>query len=112
MTQQNLGHAPPEPRPAPAPRASIHEGVTECDDPICCCEPEPRWREVAAEMELASEESPRAGDAFAAGPRSSTAPVSPAAGPSGPRMDVAETAAPRPSSAVSRGAYRGCGRPL
>ena len=34
------------------PRArSMHEGITECDDPICCCEPEPRWRELAEQME-------------------------------------------------------------
>jgi hypothetical protein len=30
---------------------SMHEGITECDDPICCCEPEPRWRALAEELE-------------------------------------------------------------
>jgi hypothetical protein len=29
----------------------MHEGITECDDPICCCEPEPRWQALAEEME-------------------------------------------------------------
>ena len=35
---------------SPRQRASIHEGITECDDPICCCEAEPRWRVVAEEL--------------------------------------------------------------
>jgi hypothetical protein len=34
-----------------APAKSMHEGITECDDPICCCEPEPRWRGLAEELE-------------------------------------------------------------
>jgi hypothetical protein len=33
------------------PARSMHEGITECDDPICCCEPEPRWQALAEEME-------------------------------------------------------------
>lgn len=29
---------------------TMHEDVTECDDPACCCEPEPRWRELGEQL--------------------------------------------------------------
>lgn len=30
---------------------TIHDDVDPCTDAICCCEPEPRWQEVARELE-------------------------------------------------------------
>lgn len=30
---------------------SMHEGITEADDPCCACEPEPRWQQLAEELE-------------------------------------------------------------
>ncbi|MGF1450635.1 MAG: hypothetical protein ACFB21_01005 [Opitutales bacterium] len=38
-------------RATPRPLSRERE-LTETDDPICCCEPEPRWQELADELGL------------------------------------------------------------
>ncbi len=38
-------------RPVVREVRTIHDDVDSCTDEICCCEPEPRWQEVARELE-------------------------------------------------------------
>jgi hypothetical protein len=30
---------------------TMHDHVDECTDDICCCEPEPRWQQLAEELQ-------------------------------------------------------------
>jgi hypothetical protein len=50
-----------------AKRPRMHDGVTWCDDPICCCEAEPRWQQVADQ--LAEDKGPGPGADDTAPPR-------------------------------------------